>query len=77
MKNKTKVVAFRVTDREHEAMLFAASRHGMKIADWVRVSLLLDHRVNELEAEVKRLEAKAKRAAKKAEKAAEAAEVPQ
>lgn len=63
---KTKVIAFRVTEREYDAVLLDATKNGVKIGDYVRTMLWLDDLVHKLDAEAKRLEAKAKRAAKKA-----------
>lgn len=74
MKNKTKVIAFRVTEREYDAIMLDAFRKQAKIGDYVRGALVLPYLLNQLDMEVKRLEAKAKRAAKKAEKAAQAVE---
>lgn len=63
---KTKVVAFRLTEREYDAVLLAATQRGLKIGDYVRDALVLNYLTNQLDIETKRLEAKAKRAAKKA-----------
>ena len=66
MKHKTKVIAFRVTDEEYDALLLAATKQHKKITDFVREALWLVDLVYDLVEERKRLEAKAKRAAKKA-----------
>ena len=63
---KTKVIAFRVTEQEYDALLLEATRKGVSVTTYVRGSCMFHHLLNELEAEKKRLEAKAKRAAKKA-----------
>ena len=63
---KTKVIAFRVTEQEYNALLLVATRQGVSVTTYVRDSLMFDYLLNELEAQTKRLEAKAKRAAKKA-----------
>ena len=63
---KTKVVAFRLTEREYDAVLLEATRKGMSVTKYVRESLVLNYLLNQLDMETKRLEAKAKRAAKKA-----------
>lgn len=77
MSNKTKVIAFRVNEREYDAIMLEAVRRQTKIGEYVRGALVLPYLLNQLDIEVKRLEAKAKRAAKKAAKAAEAEQVPQ
>ena len=77
MKNKTKVIAFRVTEREYDAIMLDASFQTLKMADYVRARLFLPGLLDQLDRKTKQLEAKAKRAAKKAEKAAQPAEVPQ
>jgi uncharacterized protein (DUF1778 family) len=69
---KTKVVAFRLTEREYDAVLLAATKRGQKIGDYVREALVLNYLTNQLDMERKRLEAKAKRAANKAAKEAAA-----
>lgn len=66
MKHKTKVIAFRVTDKEYDAILLDATREGKSLTNYVRDLLVLNHLLNRLDMETKRLEAKAKRAAKKA-----------
>lgn len=63
---KTKVVAFRLTEREYYAVLLEATRKGMSVTKYVRESLMLNYLLNQSDMETKRLEAKAKRAAKKA-----------
>ena len=63
---KTKVIAFRLTEREYDAVLLDATRKGMSVTKYVRESLVLNYLLNQLDMETKRLEAKAKRAAKKA-----------
>ena len=63
---KTKVIAFRLTEREYDAVLLEATRKGMSVTKYVRESLVLNYLLNQLDMETKRLEAKAKRAAKKA-----------
>lgn len=63
---KTKVIAFRLTEREYDAVLLDATRKGMSVTKYVRESLVLTYLLNQLDMETKRLEAKAKRAAKKA-----------
>ena len=63
---KTKVIAFRVTEREYDAVVLEATRKGMSVTKYVRESLVLNYLMNQLDMETKRLEAKAKRAAKKA-----------
>ena len=63
---KTKVVAFRLTEREYDAVQLEATRRGISVTTYVRDSLTLGYLLNQLDMETKRLEAKAKRAAKKA-----------
>lgn len=63
---KTKVIAFRVTEQEYNALLLAATRKGVSVTTHVRDALVFGYLLNQLEMETKRLEAKAKRAAKKA-----------
>ena len=63
---KTKVVAFRLTEREYDAVLLEATRQGMSVTTYVRYMLQLGFLMSQLDAETKRLEAKAKREAKKA-----------
>ena len=63
---KTKVIAFRLTEREYDAVLLDATKNGVKLSDYFRAVLHLNDLVNRLGTEEKRLEAKAKRAAKKA-----------
>ena len=63
---KTKVIAFRVTDKEYDAILLDATREGKSVTNYVRDLLVLNSLLSRLDMETKRLEAKAKRAAKKA-----------
>lgn len=65
---KTKVVAFRVTQQEYEALAFMAQASNKKIAEYVN-NCMRGPKWEAVEAfrkEQKRLEAKAKRDAKKA-----------
>ena len=64
---KTKVIAFRVTEQEYNALLFDAARKHMSVTTYVRHALQFGYLMSELQLETKRLEAKAKRDAKKAE----------
>ena len=65
---KTKVVAFRVTQQEYEALLFNAATNSEKLSDFVKACLEPDIEacLDRLLKEQKRLQAKAKRDAKKA-----------
>lgn len=65
---KTKVVAFRVTQQEYDALAFVANLHGKKLSSYVDDALLatIQNAMVHLQKEQKRLEAKAKRDAKKA-----------
>ena len=65
---KTKVVAFRVTQEEYEALQLAAHHDKRKLADVVYylVKPTIYHWQEELHKERKRAQAKAKRDAKKA-----------
>jgi hypothetical protein len=65
---KTKVVAFRVTQEEHDGLVFNAATRGMKVSDYVIACLRqdLDLSTQAWQKERKRLQAKAKRDAKKA-----------
>ena len=65
---KTKVVAFRVTQEEYEALQLAAHDGKRKVADVVYylIKPTVYHWQEELRKERKRAEAKAKRDAKKA-----------
>jgi uncharacterized protein (DUF1778 family) len=65
---KTKVVAFRVTQQEYDALAFVANLHGKKLSAYVDDALLptIQGAIIHLQKEQKRLEAKAKRDAKKA-----------
>lgn len=79
MKNRTKVVAFRVTEEEHEALQVTALVHNVKMSELLiaMTKPAIDEGLAAIEYHKKSEKAKAKRAAKKAEKAAQAAEVPQ
>lgn len=70
---KTKVIAFRVTQDEYEALCYIAKMYGLKLSEHVNNCLKGDimQGVNGLLKEQKRLEAKAKRDAKKAADAAQ------
>ena len=65
---KTKVVAFRVTQEEYDALVFMASNTKTKLSEMVykmlreHIAICVDH----FDYERKRLERKAKRDAKKA-----------
>jgi hypothetical protein len=65
---KTKVVAFRVTQQEYNALAFVANLHGKKLSAYIDDALLptIQNAMVHLEKEQKRLQAKAKRDAKKA-----------
>jgi uncharacterized protein (DUF1778 family) len=65
---KTKVVAFRVTQQEYDALAFVANLHGKKLSAYIDDELLptIQNAMVHLEKEQKRLQAKAKRDAKKA-----------
>jgi len=65
---KTKVIAFRVTEQEYDAILLGVKTQAdePKVADYIRRRLNLPVLIEMLEGEKKRLEARAKRAAKKA-----------
>jgi len=65
---KTKVVAFRVTQQEYDALAFVANLHGKKLSAYIDDALLptIQNAMVHLEKEQKRLQAKAKRDAKKA-----------
>ncbi len=65
---KTKVVAFRVTQQEYDALAFVANLHGKKLSAYIDDALLptVQSAMVHLEKEQKRLQAKAKRDAKKA-----------
>ena len=65
---KTKVVAFRVTQEEYEALQLAAHDGKRKVADvlYYLIKPTVYHWQEELRKERKRAEAKAKRDAKKA-----------
>jgi uncharacterized protein (DUF1778 family) len=67
---KTKVIAFRVTKEEYEALYFAAAQKQLKVAELVyaMVNTSIPEAYAALAKERKRLELKAKRDAKKAEK---------
>ena len=65
---KTKVIAFRVTQEEYDALSFNAQFHGMQLGKFVNICLA--HEIEKAllgwAKERKRLEAKATRDAKKA-----------
>jgi len=65
---KTKVVAFRVTQEEYDALAFVAQLTGKKLSAYVDDALLPTVQVAlvQLQKERKRVEAKMKRDAKKA-----------
>ncbi len=65
---KTKVVAFRVTQEEYDALVLVAKASGQKLSEYVDNALLasMQEAVLKLRKEQKRLDAKAKRDAKKA-----------
>ena len=65
---KTKVVAFRVSQQEYDAMAFVAQSKGVKLSYFVDQALLptIQQAVVAMDKEQKRLQAKAKRDAKKA-----------
>lgn len=65
---KTKVIAFRVTQDEYDALVYNGSTAGYKLAEFVGVLLRphIELCKQALVKERKRLEAKAKRDAKKA-----------
>lgn len=65
---KTKVIAFRVTQDEYDALAFMAKQSEAKLAEFVYdcLRMPLFHAFEGLKKEQKRLEAKAKREAKKA-----------
>ena len=65
---KNKVVAFRVTQQEYDALVFVAKLSGKKLSAYVDDALLptVQNALHALHKEQKRLEAKAKRDAKKA-----------
>jgi len=65
---KTKVIAFRVNEREYNAMTFMASKEKLKLSEYVNKLLSFEkaYALQEFAKEEKRLEAKAKRDAKKA-----------
>ena len=65
---KTKVVAFRVTQQEYDALAFVAQSRGVKLSYFVDQALLptIQQAVVAMDKERKRIEAKAKRNAKKA-----------
>jgi hypothetical protein len=70
---KTKVIAFRVTQDEYDALAFNCGKLKMKLGEYVYKCLLddIDTGALLLMQEKKRLEAKAKRDAKKAANAAQ------
>lgn len=63
---KTKVIAFRVTQNEYDAIVYEAGMCFMTPSTWLRAFLPLDRFVESYNKEQKRREAKAKRDAKKA-----------
>jgi hypothetical protein len=65
---KTKVIAFRVTQQEYDALVYGARQSQMKLSDFVNTCLSnpIQEGIAEVRKEEKRLEAKAKRDAKKA-----------
>ena len=65
---KTKVVAFRVSQQEYDALAFVAQSKGVKLSYFVDQALLptIQQAVVAMDKEQKRLQAKAKRDAKKA-----------
>jgi len=65
---KTKVVAFRVTQEEYDALAFVAQLTGKKLSAYVDDALLptVQSALLHLQKERKRVEAKMKRDAKKA-----------
>lgn len=65
---KTKVIAFRVTEQEYDALVYCASQSRIKLGEFVRLCLSspVQEGMTALRKEEKRLEAKAKREAKKA-----------
>lgn len=65
---KTKVIAFRVTQDEYDALVYNGKTAGYKLAEFVAASLkpTIELSKQALAKEHKRLEAKAKREAKKA-----------
>jgi RNA-binding protein YhbY len=65
---KTKVIAFRVTQEEYEALSFVAAEVNEKLAEYVNNALFpaKGHALNIWRKHQKRVEAKAKRDAKKA-----------
>jgi len=65
---KNKVVAFRVTQNEYDALMFVANRTGKKLSAYVDDALLptIQGALLAFTKEQKRLDAKAKRDAKKA-----------
>jgi hypothetical protein len=65
---KTKVIAFRLTETEHELLEFRATSNGVKVSDVIRAALSHDiwAAAQDQEKARKRAAAKAKREAKKA-----------
>lgn len=65
---KTKVIAFRVTQEEYDALVYNGKTAGYKLAEFVATSLrpTIELSKQAFAKEQKRLEAKAKREAKKA-----------
>jgi uncharacterized protein (DUF1778 family) len=64
---KTKVVAFRVTQEEYDALAFVAKSKGVKLSYFVDEALLptIQQAIVEMNKEQKRLQARVKRQAKK------------
>ena len=68
MKNKTKVVALRLTDNEYNGLQLLRKQHGVHSVGYIlrkQLAELLTDAVKADKKETKRLEAKAKREAKK------------
>ena len=65
---KTKVIAFRVTQQEYDALVYGASLVKMKLGEFVNTCLSnpIQEGMAAVRKQEKRLEAKAKRDAKKA-----------
>lgn len=65
---KTKVIAFRVTQQEYDALVYASSSSSMKLGEFINACLSspIQEGMAAIRKQEKRLEAKAKREAKKA-----------
>lgn len=63
---KTKVIAFRVTQEEYDAIALQAKRSAKTTSEWVYAVIDFEVYMRELRADRKKAEAKAKRDAKKA-----------